>query len=242
MEEYAFRRSTDANPFPSMMGRVCPAPCQDGCNRNNVEDFVGINAVEQFIGDSAFREGFAFDNSAPLTGKKVAIIGGGPAGMAAAYQLRRRGHSSVVFDEHEELGGMFRYGIPGYRTPREVLDHELKRILDMGGIEARLNTRVGRDVSIEELEKEFDAILWAIGCQSGRALPVPGSDAPNCVSGVAFLEAFNKGTLQATTGKIVLCRRRRYVHRRRVGRASYRQDRAYRGGAARAGHRRLCGA
>ncbi|MCG6869182.1 MAG: NAD(P)-binding protein [Gammaproteobacteria bacterium] len=203
MEEYAFRRSTDANPFPSMMGRVCPAPCQDGCNRNNVEDFVGINAVEQFIGDSAFREGFAFDNSAPLTGKKVAIIGGGPAGMAAAYQLRRRGHSSVVFDDHEELGGMFRYGIPGYRTPREVLDHELKRILDMGGIEARLNTRVGRDVSIEELEKDFDAILWSIGCQSGRSLPVPGSDAPNCVSGVAFLEAFNKGSLQATTGKIV---------------------------------------
>jgi len=92
MQEYAFQRSTDANPFPSMMGRVCPAPCQEGCNRNNVEDFVGINSVEQYIGDTAFTNGYKFDNSAEMTGKKVAIIGGGPAGMAAAYQLRRKGH------------------------------------------------------------------------------------------------------------------------------------------------------
>jgi len=203
MEEYAFRRSTDANPFPSMMGRVCPAPCQDGCNRNNVEDFVGINAVEQFIGDSAYEQKFTFDNSAPLSGKKIAIIGAGPAGMAAAYQLRRLGHGSTIFDEHEELGGMMRYGIPGYRTPRDVLNHECQRIVDMGGIELRMNTRVGKDVSIAELEKEFDAILWALGCQTGRALPVPNSDAPNCVSGVKFLEAFNKGTLKVTADKVV---------------------------------------
>jgi len=203
MEEYAFRRSTDANPFPAMMGRVCPAPCEDGCNRNNVEDFVGINAVEQFIGDSAFEQKFTFDNSAPLSGKKIAIIGGGPAGMAAAYQLRRRGHASTIFDDHAELGGMMRYGIPGYRTPRDLLNHECQRIVDMGHIELRMNTRVGTDVAIEDLEKEYDAILWALGCKTGRRLPVPNNDAPNCVSGVAFLEAFNKGTLQVTTDKVV---------------------------------------
>jgi len=203
MEEYAFRRSTEANPFPAMMGRVCPAPCEDGCNRNNVEDFVGINSVEQFIGDSAYEQKFSFEAPQQLSGRKIAIIGGGPAGMAAAYQLRRLGHASTIFDDHEELGGMMRYGIPGYRTPRDVLNHECQRIVDMGGIELRMNTRVGKDVSIEDLEKEYDAILWAMGCKSGRKLPVPNSDAPNCVSGVAFLEAFNKGTLKVTTDKVV---------------------------------------
>ena len=203
MQEYAFRRSTDANPFPSMMGRVCPAPCQDGCNRNHVEDFVGINAVEQYIGDTAKTENFTFEAPAALSGKKIAVIGGGPAGMAAAYQLRRKGHASVIFDDHEELGGMFKYGIPGYRTPRDFLDHEIQRILDLGDIEVRLNTRVGRDVSVEDVEKEFDAVVWALGCQTGRNLPVANGDAPNCVSGVKFLEAFNKGILKVTADKVV---------------------------------------
>jgi NADPH-dependent glutamate synthase beta subunit-like oxidoreductase len=203
MQEYAFLRSTDANPFPSMMGRVCPAPCQDGCNRNHVEDFVGINAVEQYIGDTAVEQNFKFEAPAKLTGKTVAIIGGGPAGLAAAYQLRRMGHASVIFDDHEELGGMFRYGIPGYRTPRKHLNHEIQRILDMGNIEVRMNTRVGKDVSVEDVEKEFDAVLWALGCQSGRGLPVDGGDAPNCVAGVKFLEAFNTGRLQVTADRVV---------------------------------------
>ncbi len=203
MQEYAFRRSTDANPFPSMMGRVCPAPCEQGCNRNNVDDFVGINSVEQYIGDTARSEGFKF-GEAPAVGKhRVAIIGGGPAGLAAAYQLRRKGIASTIIDEHDELGGMFRYGIPGYRTPREFLDHEIDRILEMGDIDTRMGTRVGRDVTVEELEKEFDAILWAIGCQTGRRLPLAHSDAPNCISGVAFLEAFNKGALQVAANRVV---------------------------------------
>ena len=203
MQEYAFRRSTDANPFPSMMGRVCPAPCQDGCNRNQVEDFVGINAVEQYIGDSAKESQYSFDNSAALSGKKIAIVGGGPAGLAAAYQLRRKGHESVIFDDHEELGGMFKYGIPGYRTPREFLNHEIQRILDMGGIEVKLNTRVGSDVSMETIEQDYDAVIWAVGCKSGRPIPVKNADAPNCVSGVGFLEAFNKGDMQVTTNRVV---------------------------------------
>lgn len=202
-QEYAFRRSTDANPFPAMMGRVCPAPCQDGCNRNEVDDYVGINAVEQFIGDTAIDLGFEFQ-AGPDTGKRVAIVGGGPAGLAAAYQLRRKGHACTIFEANAALGGMFRYGIPGYRVPRDRLDAEINRILRMGQVECRLNTRVGVDVSIADLEKEFDAILWAIGCQSGRGLPVPGWEGtPNCVSGVAFLKAFNEGRMKVTAEKVV---------------------------------------
>ncbi len=201
-KEYAFRRSTEANPFPSMMGRVCPAPCQDGCNRNEVEDFVGINAVEQFIGDNAIKEGYKFTAGAD-TGKKIAIVGGGPAGLAAAYQLRRKGHAATIFEMNEDLGGMFRYGIPGYRVPREQLGSEIKRIIDMG-VEVKLGVRVGKDITIEDLEKNYDAILWAVGCQSGRDLPVEGwKDTPNCVSGVAFLKAFNEGRMKVTAEKVV---------------------------------------
>ena len=201
-QEYAFRRSTEANPFPSIMGRVCPAPCEDGCNRNQVEDRVGINAVEQFIGDHALQEKFTFA-AGPDSGKSVAIIGGGPCGLAAAYQLRRMGHACTVYDDHKELGGMMMYGIPGYRTPRDVLGGEINRIVEMG-VEIKTNTRVGTDVTLEELEKKHDAILFAIGAQSGRALPIPGGDANNCISGVAFLSAFNQGRLQAVSGKVVV--------------------------------------
>ncbi len=202
-QEYAFRRSTDANPFPSMMGRVCPAPCQTGCNRNEVEDYVGINAVEQFIGDWALANHLAFQPATQESGNKVAIIGGGPAGLAAAYQLRRKGHAVTLYDDHEELGGMAKYGVPGYRLPRESLDGEMNRIVAMG-VEVHLKTRVGTDIRLEELERKYDAILFAIGCKSGRALPIEGANAPNCISGIAFLEAFNQGRLQAVTGRIIV--------------------------------------
>ena len=203
MQEYAFRRSTDANPFPSVMGRVCPAPCEDGCNRNEVEDHVGINSVEQFIGDSALEAGFKFEAGSE-TGKKIAVIGGGPAGLAGAYQLRRKGHAVTLFDNHETLGGMMKYGIPGYRTPRDVLDGEINRIVEMG-VEIKLNTWIGKDITVKQLEKDYDAILWAVGAQAGRQLPIPGADkAPNVLTGVDFLEAFNDGRLKLVTEKVVV--------------------------------------
>jgi len=203
-EEYAFQRSTAANPFPAMMGRVCPAPCQTGCNRNDVDGFVGINSVEQYIGDSAFDSNYAFADLPALGNKKVAIIGGGPAGMSAAYHLRKMGIGSTIFEERAELGGMMRYGIPGYRLPRNKLDHECNRILNMGGVETKMGTRVGKDVAVADLEKEYDAVLWAVGCWNGRSLPLEGFDeTPNCVSAVKFLEQFNTGNMKYTANKVV---------------------------------------
>ena len=201
--EYAFRRLTDANPFPSVMGRVCPAPCESGCNRNQVEDFVGINAVEHFIGDNAIAKKFVYDKPTVATGRKVAIIGGGPAGLSAAYQLARKGHEVTIFDEHAELGGMMRYGIPGFRTPRQVLDAEIQRILDLG-VKTRLKCRVGTDTTMEKIRAEFDAVFLGLGAQSGRALPCPGNEAPNVVAATAFLRAFNDGRMKYVGKRVVV--------------------------------------
>jgi dissimilatory sulfite reductase flavoprotein subunit len=202
-QEYAFRRLTEANPFPSVMGRVCPAPCEAACNRREVEEHVGINSVEHFIGDHALAQGFAFARPAAPTGKRVAVIGGGPAGLSCAYQLARKGHAVTIFDEHAELGGMMRYGIPGFRTPRAVLDGEIRRILDLG-VATRLGCRVGTDVTLDALRTQFDAIFVGIGAQSGRPLPVPGADAPNCVTATAFLRAFNDGRMRRVGRRVVV--------------------------------------
>jgi NADPH-dependent glutamate synthase beta subunit-like oxidoreductase/Pyruvate/2-oxoacid:ferredoxin oxidoreductase delta subunit len=202
-QEYAFRRLTEANPFPAVMGRVCPAPCESGCNRNEVDEQVGINSVEHFLGDYAIEHKLAFARPATSTGMKVAVIGGGPAGLSCAYQLALKGHEVTVFDEHAELGGMMRYGIPGFRTPRHVLDAEIERILDLG-VKTRLSCRVGTDVAIDEIHATFDAVFLGMGAQSGRPLPVPGAGAPNCVTATAFLRAFNDGRLRHVGRRVVV--------------------------------------
>lgn len=202
-QEYAWRRLTEANPLPSVMGRVCPAPCESGCNRNEVEDFVGINSVEHFLGEYAIANKLQFPRPEKLSGKKVAVIGGGPAGLSAAYQLARKGHSVTIFDERAELGGMMRYGIPGFRTPRTVLDAEIQRILDLG-VTARMNTRIGTDITMDQIRAEFDAVFLGLGAQAGRPLPVEGSDAPNVVTATAFLKAFNDGRMRHVGKRVVV--------------------------------------
>ncbi len=203
-QEYAWRRLTEANPFPAVMGRVCPAPCETGCNRNQVEDHVGINSVEHFLGEYAIKNNLQFPKPEKQTGKKVAVIGGGPAGLSVAYQLARKGHSVTIFDEHEYLGGMMRYGIPGYRTPRDVLDAEIQRILNLGVV-ARTKTRVGTDITMEQIRKEFDAVFLGLGAQAGRALPIEGdTNAPNVVTATAFLKAFNDGRLRHVGKRVVV--------------------------------------
>ncbi len=202
--QYAYQRSTDANPFPAIMGRVCPAPCEDGCNRNEVEDHVGINAVEHFIGDFALENNFPLHPAGPDTGKKVALIGGGIASLTCAYQLRRMGHACTIYEGREMLGGMMRYGIPGYRTPRTVLDGEIERILALG-VTVKTGMKVGVDIELEQLERDYDAVFVGIGAQGGSPLPVPGaSEASNCISGISFLDAFNDGRLHHSSQKVLV--------------------------------------
>ena len=164
--EAAWRRITDKNPFPAMMGRLCPAPCQDGCNRQFVDETIGINAVEHALGDWAVEQGLTFEKPTVSTGKKVAVVGGGVAGLSCAYQLRRRGHDVVIFEGREKLGGMARYGIMGYRMPRTELDAEIQRILDLG-IEVRTNTKLGKDITLDQLRKDYDAVFVGVGAQNG---------------------------------------------------------------------------
>ena len=202
-QEYAWRRLTECNPFPAIMGRVCPAPCQGGCNRVKVEESVGINSVEQFLGNYAIENGLGFARPEVETGKRVAIIGGGVAGMSAAYQLRKRGHTCVIFEASNKLGGMLSFGLPAYRTPREIVDAEVQRILDMG-VEVRLNTRVGKDVSFDDIRRNFDAVFIGIGAQVGNKLDIPGADAPNCTDGISFLREFNEGRLEHAGKRIVV--------------------------------------
>jgi len=202
-QEYAWRRLTQANPFPAVMGRVCPAPCESGCNRNALEDHVGINSVEHFLGEYAIANHLKFAAPAGPTGKRVAVIGGGPAGLSCAYQLAMKGHQVTVFDEHEQLGGMMRYGIPGFRTPRQVLDAEIQRILDLG-VRTRLGCRVGKDFTLAQLRAEYDAVFLGMGAQSGRPLPLADAEAPNVVPATAFLRAFNEGRLQHVGKRVVV--------------------------------------
>lgn len=203
-QERAFYRLTQANPFPALMGRVCPAPCQDACNREEVEQHVNINAVEQHIGDYAIANGLAFDPPKTETGKHVAVVGGGVAGLTCAYFLRRRGHAVTLYEAYDRLGGMLAFGLPEHRTRRDKVDAEIQRILDMG-VDARTGVRVGQDIDLETVDARHDAVFWAIGLQKGRELPIPGwQESPNCVTALQFLRAFNEGRLRHVPKRVVV--------------------------------------
>ncbi|MBI3794146.1 MAG: NAD(P)-binding protein [Nitrospinae bacterium] len=189
----AWKLLTDKNPFPAVHGRICPHPCEDGCNRKHKDGAVAINNFERVVGDHGLKRGLQLLKlTDQKMNKKVAIIGAGPSGLSCAYQLARRGYAVKVFESSEEPGGMLRYGIPSYRLPREVLSAEIKNILDLG-VELQCNAKVGGNVSFQSLQKEFDAIYVAVGAQKGGRLGVKGDDLPGVFSGVEFLFQINRG-------------------------------------------------
>jgi len=177
------------NPLPLICGRVCPAPCEDGCRRVDIEDkAVHHNYIKRFVADWEMSLPEHVQPSIlPDTDKKIAIIGGGPCGLSAAYYLRRFGHSPVIFDSKPELGGMMRYGIPEYRLPKKTLDYEINLILDLG-VETRMNSHLGKNITIDELEKDYDAILFAMGAWDNTSLRCEGEDLEGVWKGTEFLE------------------------------------------------------
>jgi NADPH-dependent glutamate synthase beta subunit-like oxidoreductase len=191
--QLAWEKITDRNPFPSVCGRVCPHPCEDGCNRSEKDGPVAINALEQFIGDFGIDHGLKLSKlTAEERTEKIAVVGAGPAGLSCAYQLARRGYSVTVFEAFQRPGGMLRYGIPKYRLPREVLDAEIQRILDLG-VTLETGAVIGSNVSVEQLRKEYSAVFVGIGAHGGLKLRIPGDNAPNVLTGTEFLNHANSG-------------------------------------------------
>lgn len=202
--EIAWQKITDCNPFPAVCGRVCPHPCEDECNRNAKEGPVAINALERFIGDFAISKGLRLSRlSEEKHPEKIAVVGAGPAGLSCAYQLARRGYSVTVLEAFPQAGGMLRYGIPRYRLPRAVLDAEIQRILDLG-VELRCNQIIGKDVSLEDLRKEYQAVFVGIGAHKGLKLGVPGEEAPNVFTGTSFLNRVNRGEEVRVGSKVIV--------------------------------------
>lgn len=196
----AYTIAREPNPFPSICGRVCAAPCETACRRGKIDAPVSIRAlkrfvterygVESFAGSSAWHEGHAAVPSA--TGPSVAIIGGGPGGLAAAHDLRLAGHPVTIYEAESRLGGMMVLGIPEYRLPRPLIEREIEAILELG-IDVELNCRIGDDVTFDELLAKHAAVFVCVGTGRGRSLDIPGNDLDGVFKAVEFLLNINRG-------------------------------------------------
>ena len=199
--EAAWRQIMEDNPLPATMGRVCYHPCEAGCNRAHLDEAVGINSVERFLGDQALKHGWQIDPG-QATGKRVMIVGAGPGGLSAAYHLRCFGHEVIIYDANPQAGGMIRYGIPKYRMPREKLRAEIARIEAMG-VTINLGTRID-DVLTAKQEGKFDAVFLCIGAQVPRRTDIPvASDTP-MLDAVAILRDTELDNPTKLKGRVVI--------------------------------------
>lgn len=189
--ERAWRLLVADNPFPAIMGRVCYHPCESACNRVQIDEAVGINAVERFLGDEGIRLGLELPQPQPASGHRVLIVGAGPSGLSAAYQLALRGHHVTLREQAAKPGGMMRYGIPAYRLPREVLDAEIDRILALG-VELECDRPVS-DLQEEMREGGYDAVFLAVGAHVARHAEIPGGTAAHVIDALDLLAGLEEG-------------------------------------------------
>ena len=178
--------------LPAVLGRVCPAFCEDECRRNLVDEPLAIRQLKRFAADYDLENGPWMPEIPPSTGKRVAVVGGGPAGLACAYYLRTMGHEVTIIEAMPQLGGMMRYGIPPYRLPRDVLDKDIKTVIDTG-IEVKTNTALGRDITLNELREKYDAVFLGIGAWKSRKMRIEGEELEGVMHGIEFLRKVNMG-------------------------------------------------
>ena len=190
--------------LPASIGRVCPHPCEKACRRQNVEEPINIAQLKAFAADMDLKADSYVPEVQPSTGKKIAVIGGGPAGLTAAYYLTIMGHRVTVYDMMEKMGGMLRYGIPQYRLPKEVLDKEIA-IIEKTGVTFKNNMKLGVDFTIQSLKAENDAVIVAVGAWKSSSMRTPGEELEGVYGGIDFLRGVIKGNAPEIGEKVAIC-------------------------------------
>ncbi len=198
--EDAVRLIRKDNPFPSTCGLICEHPCEARCRRNIIDDAVNIRGLKRMACEYAPH--VPAPVPAPSTGKKIAIVGGGPSGLSTAYYLQLMGHATTIYESNDKLGGMLRYGIPSYRLPKDKLQNDIDVILQTG-VKVNYNITVGKDVTFEKLRKDYDALVIAIGASTDKKLGIEGEDSKGVVSAISFLKECGSGQGESLEGKEV---------------------------------------
>ena len=183
---------TRTNPFPATCGRVCPHPCEAGCNRRDFDSPLAINCVERAVGDYGLKNNLEHKKLIASRKEKVAVVGSGPSGFSCAFHLAKRGFQVKIFEAESEPGGMMRFGIPPYRLPNYILKQEIDAVLKLG-IELEYNVKVGVNIPLDQLTHDYDAVFLGPGAQKGLSIDIPGQNAQNVFTGVAFLKEVNSG-------------------------------------------------
>ncbi|MBK7819857.1 MAG: NAD(P)-binding protein [Tessaracoccus sp.] len=198
----AWRQLVKDNPFPAIHGRVCYHPCETACNRGDLDSAVSIHSVERYLGDLALTNNWQFPKPRRRSGRRVMVVGAGPSGLSAAYHLTRLGHEVEVFDAGDLPGGMMRYGIPEYRLPRDVLDGEIARLVELGVV-FRQNTPI-KDLLGQQAAGNFDAVFVAVGAHISKRVDIPSADASRVVDAVSFLRDVASGERPVIGRKVAI--------------------------------------